>query len=252
MSDTITSAGIDLVLGLAPAKVLTLDGYSYIDKDRRTELFVPPTSKTLPIHTLSGFVKLLEIGFDGYVPAATFVLVSAYDTVELVSTGSDIYGRRKVFATAIAPKPERTFTFNTYMVQEQFNIALRSMFVQDDVLDALAKLAGNISKETEVRQEDDGFSQSVTAKAGTFLKQEVTVKPRVTLKPFRTFLEVDQPAGDFIFRVRHREGAGNECALFEADAGAWKLAAMTTIQAWLKQQITTSDNDAIRNLSVLA
>ena len=252
MSDTITSTGIDLVLGLAPAKLLPIDGYTYIDKDRKVELFIPPTPKTLAIHTLSGFVKLLEIGFEAFSPELSFVLVSAFDTVELLSATSDSYGRRQLYAISIALKPERQFAFNSYIGQEQFNIALRSMFVQNDELNTLIQLSGNIAEKTELRQEDDGFSQTVSSKAGTWLNREITLKPRVTLKPFRTFTEVEQPSGDFIFRVRNREGVGNECALFEADAGAWKLTAMNTIQAWLKQQITTSDALGIREIPVLA
>ena len=252
MSDTITSNGIDLVLGLAPAKVLDIDEFSFIDKDRKVEMFKPPVPSPLQVATLSGFVKLVEGLFEGFPPEHSFIQVSDFDQVVLSENTSDLYGRRQLYLIAEALKPERIFSFNTYYSQEAFNIALRSMFVQDEELDSLVRLAGNIAANTETRQEDDGFAQTVSAKQGTWLNKEVTLKPRVTLRPFRTFLEVDQPSGDFIFRVRNREGIGNECALFEADAGRWKLTAMDTIKVWLEQKLKTSDVTAVQTLPVIA
>ncbi|GGA80883.1 hypothetical protein GCM10011507_35130 [Edaphobacter acidisoli] len=113
-------------------------------------------------------------------------------------------------------------------------------------------LAGNIAKIAELRQEDDGFSQNVAVKSGTHLVKTQTLKPRVTLKPFRTFLEVEQPDGDYIFRVQSDEQKGNLCALIEADAGRWKLTAMETIKAWLMQRLHTSDVTELGNLPVVA
>ncbi len=252
MSESITTNAIDLVLGLAPAKTFDIDGFTYIDKDRKVQLFIPPAPATLQVHTLSGFVKLLENGFEGFDPSQTFVQVSAFDTVELVSKGSDKYGRRPVVLETVALKPERSFKFNEYYTQESFNIALRSMFVQDDELNALVSTVGNIAHNTETRQEDDGFSQTVSGRAGTFLRSEMTIKPRVTLKPFRTFLEVDQPAGDFIFRVKNSETAGNTCALFEADGGGWKLTAIDTIAKWLEQQLKTSATECVQNMVIVS
>ena len=251
MSD-ISVPVIDRVIELQPARLLDVNGFTYIDKDKTVTLFTPPTATVLQLHTLSGFIRLLEGSFEDFVPGNTLVHVESFNEVYLLSNVSDSYGRRQHFVKTSALKPEREFKFNTYQPQEDFNIALRTMFVQDPALDELVQLAGTIAKQTEVQQEDDGFSQRVTAKAGVHLVREKTIKPRVTLKPFRTFLEVDQPSGDFIFRVRHDEDRGNLCALFEADAGRWKLTAMDTIAAWLKQKLTTSDVEAIRTLPVVA
>ena len=77
-------------------------------------------------------------------------------------------------------------------------------------------------------------------------------KSRVTLQPFRTFLEVQQPNGDFIFRVRHEEGKGNLCALFEADAGMWKLAAMDSIKSWLTNALRGSAVEGLNSIPVIA
>jgi hypothetical protein len=248
----LTVATIDRVIELAPAKLLDVDGFTHIDKDKTATLFTPPVLTPISIDTLTGFVNLLEIGFESFDASKVLVHVFAYNEVHLKSTNSDKYGRRQRFVVAKAPEPERKFNFNTYMSQELFNINLRSMFVQTDDLDELVAVAGNIAKLSEVKQEDDGFSQQVTAKAGQVLVKTVTLKPRVTLKPYRTFLEVDQPAGDYIFRVQHDEQKGNTCALFEADAGRWKLTAMNTIKDYLRNAVRGSVVEAVNNIPVIA
>lgn len=61
------------------------------------------------------------------------------------------------------------------------------------------------------------------------MKAQKKVEPKVKLKPYRTFREIEQPASVFLFRLKNRDGAPPECALFEADGGAWKLEATDKI-----------------------
>lgn len=243
---------IDRGIELAPARLLDVEGFTHIDKDNTVTVFKPPVPVAIEVHTLTGFVALLEQGFEGFDPAACLIHVEAFNEVELIAKSSDKHGRRQTYVRSTPLKPDREFKFNTFIPQEDFNIALRTMFTETPELNDLVKLAGNIALKAEVGQEDDGFSQSVTAKAGVHMVGTVVVKPRVTLKPIRTFLEVEQPDGDFIFRVKHDPSAGNTCALFEADGGRWRLAAMSIISKWLSQYVSTSQVDAINNIPVIA
>jgi len=85
---------------------------------------------------------------------------------------------------------------------------------------------------------DNGYTQVVTAKTGIARVGNVEVPNPVTLRPYRTFLEVEnQPAGLFVFRMRRSENR-IECAIFEADAGLWKLEAIKEIRKWLASHIT--------------
>ncbi len=251
MSD-ISVPVIDRVMELTPAKTLTVDGFTYLDKDKSLTLHKPPVPTEIKVSTLTGLVDLLEAGFEAYPLFATLTHVVSHEQVEFISRESDKFGRRQTFIVAKRVKPEQEFSFGTYIEQEKFVIALRSLFVFTPELDALVKLAGNIAKETEVRQEDDGFSQSVTAKAGTHLVKETTVNPRVPLKPFRTFLEAEQPESVFLFRVKHDERLGNLCALFEADGGGWKLAAMENVKTWLSNRLKGSQVEGLPDIPVIA
>ncbi len=100
----------------------------------------------------------------------------------------------------------------------------------------ILKIVGNI-KDKAVRQYgDDGITQQVTAKTGLALVEDVPVPNPVMLAPFRTFMEVEQPESKFVFRMK-RGDDGPECALFEADGGAWKLEAMKRIKAYLQAEL---------------
>jgi hypothetical protein len=88
--------------------------------------------------------------------------------------------------------------------------------------------------------EDDGISQQVNLRRGISgaVKEQKTAPSIIQLKPIRTFAEIDQPASEFLFRLK---SFGNNtppsCALIEADCGVWRNAAMLNIKAWLKENI---------------
>ena len=80
---------------------------------------------------------------------------------------------------------------------------------------------------------NQSISQEVSVRTGAVLKEQQTVQPIVRLQPYRTFLEVEQPASDFLLRL-DKEG---HPALYEADGGAWKLEAKRSIAAYLGEQL---------------
>ena len=244
-------ATIDRILALAPANTLSVDGFTYLDKDKSLTLHKPPVPTALAISTLTGFVDLLEAGFEAYGPQEVLVHVLDHDTVELIASGSDSFGRRQVYIHAAALKPERTFKFNNFLVQEEFNIALQSMFVPDSNVAELLAISGNLTAQNSSQQEDDGVTQRMTVKAGIVKLDTVTPKPRVSLCPYRTFAEVLQPPSDYIFRVRQSE-QGNTCALFEADGGRWKSAAIQIIKDWLSNRLKGSSVDGLPDVKVIA
>lgn len=82
-----------------------------------------------------------------------------------------------------------------------------------------------MTNENSVSTNDNGVTQTVEARQGVALNAMVEIKPRVMLRPFRTFLEVEQPESEFLLRVDPDEGIG----FFEADGGIWKLEAKKNI-----------------------
>src|SRR5699024_2066082 len=81
---------------------------------------------------------------------------------------------------------------------------------------------------------DDGVSQAVTINTGIASASDVKVPNPVTLKPYRTFVEVEQPASEFVFRMKD----GPSAALFEPDGGAWRNEAISNIHDFLVLALT--------------
>lgn len=85
------------------------------------------------------------------------------------------------------------------------------------------------------------MTQKASVKTGIASKSDAIVPNPVVLRPFRTFVEVEQPKSDFIFRMKQDKYDGITCAIFEADGGAWKNAAMANIKAYLEFELAEYD-----------
>ena len=117
--------------------------------------------------------------------------------------------------------------------QERAVVELQSLYAVTPDRDYLLSLLSRIDVNQGVSSVDNGISQEVSVRTGAVLKEQQTVQPIVRLQPYRTFLEVEQPASDFLLRL-DKEGRP---ALYEADGGAWKLEAKRNIAAYLGEQL---------------
>jgi hypothetical protein len=158
------------------------------------------------------------------------ILVENYETVRVLGLLNPV-----TLLTASAQLP--SFIFGNYYDREEFQIAIASRFVQCENLGKIISLVGKLTDLTLKTVEDDGISQTVSVKAGISMSGEVTVPPRVRLAPYRTFLEVEQPTSEFLFRIKKDRDGNVRCALFEADGGAWKAEARSNIVAWLQNKL---------------
>ena len=138
---------------------------------------------------------------------------------------------RKGLYTAIAEVP--ILQLNTFIDLEAMNIHLKSCFVPAEQRENLIALLGNVTEEAVKTTTDDGFSQSVVAKTGIATVANVKIPSIVKLTPYRTFLEIEQPDGEFLCRMQN----GPKVALFEADGGAWRLEARKRIKLYLEDAL---------------
>lgn len=199
-----------------------------------------PSPAAIEVQSLTALVDYVESEFDytyGKSVGAMMVHVEAHDSVKLLS---QLYatGQRHTYMSAKAFIPE--FRFSQWHSLETFNVHLQSCFLRTDDTDKILRVVGNI-KDSTIRQfGDDGVTQQVTAKTGLASVEDVAVPNPVILVPYRTFLEVEQPLSRFVFRMRQGPN-GPECALFEADGGAWQLEAMSWVKAYLVKNLEGSN-----------
>lgn len=222
---------VEKIASMAPPVIQMIDGRSYAD--RPMAVIEPPRSHApLDLITLTGLVDAVKAKLDDLEPAEWLIEVLSYKCVRIVSRATNEYGKREVLLNVDLTDGE-VFTFGRFLPREEFVIGLQSRFVQDDVLASVLRMASTLEASTVAIAEDDGISQKTTVRQGVVLKEAVVVKGRVMLRPFRTFREVEQPASEFVFRLRSKDGAVPDLALFEADGGKWRLDAVLAIKAWL-------------------
>lgn len=223
-------SAIDKILSLGGTRPEVIKGRMYANGPTGILAIRPPMAESLTINTLTGI--------EDYDPDAKKQMIHVVDhkRVDILDIDfSDEWLTRSTYLTAVHESP--VFRFGQHMNVEDFIIALQAMFVQDENTAAILKIVGNIKDETVIQYADDGVTQAVTAKAGISRVEVVPVPNPVTLRPYRTFMEVEQPASTFVFRMQSGKGQSPSCALFEADGRMWRLEAIKNIKEWLAAKI---------------
>ncbi|WP_031422958.1 hypothetical protein [Exiguobacterium sp. NG55] len=213
---------------------------------RSVERLDDPTASTVQVNSLESLVRYVESEID---EQTTFVKendgdkylihVESPTTVHLYGRLND-QGRRSRYVTSEALLPQ--YPFERFLDMEQMNIKLQSIFVKNDDRDVLLKVCGSVVEENIQTREDDGVSQVISAKTGVATIGKVAVPNPVTLAPYRTFVEVEQVESQFIFRMKE----GPTAALFEADGGQWRNAAIENIKEFLADKLSENvENERI-------
>lgn len=208
-------------------------GIRYSDK-KMYELDYCQRASAIEMSTLTGLVDYIKGQIDKSTDKMIVQVVSPTE-VKLISALDDDR-KRETLANVTAQIPD--FAYGRYMDNETFLIALQSKFMPGDDRALLLRFAGTVENGTVSQYKDDGVTQKATIKTGIASKGEAEVPNPVQLRPFRTFTEVAQPESSFVFRMRqNRDDDGVECAIFEADGGAWKNAAMKNIKEYLEFEL---------------
>ena len=227
-----TRDALQYVVGLKTAEVLDINGGKYVDKDvHRVDKEL--RASAIQMNTLTSLVDYLKAGVDSMADKMLVQVVSPMKVIVLSMLDADRKREELVDVKAMIPD----FEYGRYMGNERFIIALQSKFIANDDRALLLQFAGTVKDESIAQYGDDGVTQKATIKTGITSVGDAVVPNPVKLRPFRTFIEVEQPESAFVFRMRQAEGHGVECAIFEADGGAWKNAAMKSIKEYLQYEL---------------
>mgnify|MGYP007101878546 CR=1 FL=1 len=235
---------VDRLLELAEPHIFKMDnGDEFVDK-KVTRMPKEIRAEPVRVSSLTGLVEyIMRFERDLSKEAGYFVQVMGPTMVRLVS-GLDGDREREVLAEAVADVPQ--IPFGKFVSNEQMIIIMQSMFTETPAdrlnpvtdRDLVLKFAGTVVNGSVKEYGDDGITQKATIRDGIASKSEAIVPNPCTLRPFRTFQEIEQPASLFIFRMKE-DGSGGEIysALFEADGGAWKYTARESIALWLQSAL---------------
>lgn len=192
------------------------------------------------ITTLNGLVEYLKTcrsDMKDEDPGNYFIRIDSPTTVTVISKLNRDREREKlVICEAEVPR----IPFEHFIDNEQMVITVQSMFVDEPEKTDKAlilKFAGTATNGSVKEYDDDGVTQKATVRQGVASKVEAIVPSPCTLRPFRTFIEIEQPASQFIFRMREGGNGNITSALIEADGGAWKIKARESIKKYLEEKL---------------
>lgn len=188
---------------------------------------------TIVLLSLSGLAEMIKQEINEY-NLPLFVRATSAERVHVFGAIRDDMQREMPYT---ATAKFIGFDYDRYMSIENMIIGLKSRFAPTEDRDYLVQLLGNITDQQSVQTKDDGITQSATVKSGIQLIGEQRIKPIVTLKPYRTFLEVEQPESDFLIRLKD-----GRAALFEADGGAWEREAVKNVADKLRELLEDVPN----------
>lgn len=217
-------------------KTIEIDGKTYIDRNltRHYKNDYPAALETYTLTSMVDYIKNLS----NEIAAGRLVVHIESEKEVTLTTELNSEGRRcrLMEASPKVPSPE----INRWMDQESFIIMLQACFMDSDDRSVLLKVAGNVESKTVKSYGDDGITQQATIKSGIASLTDVIVPGRVELTPYRTFLEIDQPSSEYVFRIR--DGEKPEFKLIEADGGAWKMRALAGLSCYFCEELKEEIN----------
>lgn len=194
-----------------------------------------PVVSILELKTLTGLVSYIKDEIDkNDICKGSFVHVSEYNHVRLVS---EIFGSQKQRECFVSSHFSDDCFNESWSSTENFIINVNSMFKHTNDYEYLMSIVSGLSSEASKGVKDNGMSQTAVVKTGITVVGECEIKNPITLQPFKTFPEIDQPLIDYVFRLRDREGGSINCALFECDGGMWKLNTVHAIRDYLMKEL---------------
>lgn len=230
----------EYIVGLACPWVEKIGDETYSDKPLHRISYVP-RAKSIEMNTLSSLIDYIKSGVDSF-SDQMIIHVESPTKVRMYSA-LDCEREREYVVEVNAQLPR--FAFDQFQDHESFCIGIQAKCIDDPDTDKalLLKFAGTVEAGSVSEYGDDGVSQKATVKTGIASKGEALVPSPARLKPFRTFVEVEQPVSSFIFRMKEdKYNKGIQCALFEADGGAWKIEAMEAISGYLSDALEDYPN----------
>ncbi|HEO7014080.1 TPA: hypothetical protein VBD22_000014 [Streptococcus agalactiae] len=242
MSENIKEA-LEYAVNIAnqiPETILGNDGKEYYDRNKYSlvELKTECYPKTLNLNTLDSLIDYLKSDMNNINSKRLMVIVEGPREVIVCEEDDDELNRNVlVTVEAIIPNVQ----FGRYDSPSDFNISLQSLFVNADDRNTVIEFASALKIENGSEIVDDGIGQTATIKQGVASLAKAKAPNPVTLRPYRTFSEVEQPSSQFIFRINQFANM----ALFEADGGKWRLDAINNIADYLKAALIDQTNITI-------
>lgn len=231
----------------AAPEVLEIKGRTYCTK-RLERYDKEPQARRIEATTLTALMDYIRENKEE-LRERMIIQVTSPREVRLFSGLTEERDREELFRTE-AMVPE--FSYGREYEQKEFMVKIQSCFEKGlaDDQEAVQYLAGNIDASQEATYSDNGTTQLCVVKTGVANKENAMVPNPVTLTPYRTFVEIEQPESEFVFRIEQRGGAPL-FKLIEADGGRWKNEAMLRIKDYILNEMEREPVEGVK-ITVIA
>ena len=218
-------------------EVLEIDGKTYCTKSLN-RYDKEPKAEAIEATTLTSLVDYIKESREELRERMIIQVISP-TRVQLYSGLLPERDRELLFeVNALLPR----FEYGDEYEQEAFLVSMQSCFLPSEHREAVTFVASNIVNTQTAAFSDDGMTQQAVVKTGITSKENALVPNPVKLIPYRTFLEVEQPASEFVFRVSEGRGGAPTFKLVAADGGLWKSQAVDNVKKYLVEALADIPN----------
>lgn len=241
----LTREFLEKVEEMVQPQTLTEGIRTFVDKPMH--MLVDEIAADTPLHTnsLSSVADYIKSNADLDALASDGRKIIHVEDEKTVWLYTEMNSFKKRSALLLASAWVSSFPFGQWLSLENFIISVQANFVTDEHRDELLSFVATVKQDTGVEQQDDGVTQKVTTRSGVSLSRTSKVPNPITLRPFRTFSEVEQPESAFVFRIKAEEGCGVKAALFAADGDAWRHDAILKIRDYFQTHVIAEDDSVI-------
>ena len=192
----------------------------------------PEYPDPLELYSLAALVTMIKHDAQSATPPPYFVEVKDSSEVTCHTTPEKaLYGKRGLLYRVIA-KDVPGWETDTSLEYTEALIAIRTRFEHTADTDYLLKLLSDITNGAKVSYTDNGIASTIVTSKGIAMQEGQMIRPIVTLRPYRTFQEVMQPASEFHIRITERG-----IRFIAADGNMWKLAARRVVAEFLNAEL---------------
>ncbi len=240
----LTREFLEKVEEMVQPQTLTEGIRTFVDKPMH--MLVDEIAADTPLHTnsLSSVADYIKSNADFDALASDGRKIIHVEDEKTVWLYTEMNSFKKRSALLVASAWVSSFPFGQWLSLENFIISVQANFVADEHRDELLSFVATVKQDTGVEQQDDGVTQKVTTRSGVSLSRTSKVPNPITLRPFRTFSEVEQPESAFVFRIKAEEGGCVKAALFAADGEAWRHDAILKIRDYFQTHVV-AENDSV-------
>lgn len=212
--------------------VQEIDGRKYVDK--RLIPANEPSPEPLRVSSLTGICDYIQCNVDNLDTSKLLFVVNDATNVEVLSNLQKPFQQRFSYIEANHKPVE--LPIGEWKNSLEFNTLIQATCADGYDKEILLRYIANIKSVGEYGLYDDGKAQQITVKKGISAVENDILPNPVTLAPYRTFLEIEQPTSKFILRVKENEGSF-WFRLTVGDGGEWQNAAKLSILTYFKENL---------------